>query len=132
MPELLKHDAGNMTFHVTKGSTYPFSTAVETNGAVYLSGQIGVGANGLVTGFEAQSRQLMDNVAATLADLGLTMSDLVKVTIYLKDIQKWPEFNKVYVEYFTSGRFPARTAIGVDQLVFGAEVELDCIAAQRP
>ena len=109
----------------------PFSEAVEVDGVFYLSGQIGIkpGTMKLVPGgITAESRQAMNNIKATLEANGLTMRDLVKCTVMLSDISKWSEFNDVYTSFF-SGRYPARSAMGVNGLALGAQVEIDCIAA---
>jgi reactive intermediate/imine deaminase len=107
----------------------PFSSAVEVDGILYMSGQIGTGADGkLVEGWEAQSRQVMDNIAATLKAHGRTMDDVFKCTVMIEDMAKWADFNKIYVTYFKPGRLPARSAIGADGLAMGAAVEVECLA----
>jgi 2-iminobutanoate/2-iminopropanoate deaminase len=110
----------------------PFSSAVQVGDILYLSGQIGTGAdNKLVEGFEAQSRQAMDNIAATLKAHGLTMDAVFKCTVMIDDMAKWGDFNKVYVAYFKPGRLPARSAIGADGLAMGAAVEIECLARAK-
>ena len=107
----------------------PFSDAVRVGDTVYLSGEIGRQANGtLPAGIEAQARQTMDNIGAKLKAQGLGWGDLVKCTVMLDDMKDWPAFNKVYVTYFTDGKFPARSAFGADGLALNALVEVECIA----
>lgn len=120
--------AGPVEFHTTEGSPYPFSDAVRVGDTIYLSGQIGIGPDGLVDGFEAQSRQMMDNVAATLNSMGLGMRHLVKCSVMIADMSKWSRFNDIYITYFEPGRYPARCAMGSNGLALGAELEIDCIA----
>jgi reactive intermediate/imine deaminase len=109
----------------------PFSEAVRHGNTVYLSGQIGAlpGQLQLVPGgIEAETRQTMDNIRATLAAHGLQMRDLVKCTVMLADMSEWGRFNAVYRTYF-DGRYPARSALGANGLALGARVEVECIAA---
>jgi len=107
----------------------PFSLAVRAGDMVYLSGQLGTDDKGLVPGgFEAQSRRAMENVAAILKGMGLGMDNVIKCTIMIADMQKWADFNKVYVSYFKPDRLPARSALGANGLALGGEVEVECMA----
>lgn len=106
----------------------PFSLAVRTGDFVFLSGQLGTGPNGLVKGFDAQSRQAMDNIADVLKGMNLSMDNVVKCTIMIADMSKWGDFNKVYVTYFKPGRLPARSALGANGLALGGEIEVECMA----
>jgi len=110
---------------------YPFSEAVAYGGVLYLSGDIGTGANGKLVegGIVAESRQVMENVKATLARHGLGMGDIIKCTVFLADIAEWPAFNEIYAGYFAKGKYPARSALAASALALGARVELECIAA---
>ena len=110
----------------------PFSEAVRVGNTLYVSGQIGnlPGKRTLVAGgLEAEARQTMENVRATLAAHGYSLSDLVKCTVMLADISEWAKFNDVYRSFF-SGHYPARSALGASGLALGARVEVDCIAAR--
>ncbi len=109
----------------------PFSDATEVNGILYLSGQIGAvpGEDHVVPGgLEAETRQVMANIGALLARRGLTHDDLFKCTVMLADMKQWDAFNRVYISYFKPGRFPSRSAMGVNGLAKGATVELECWA----
>lgn len=107
----------------------PFSEAVRVGDTLYLSGQIGIAPDGkLPEGIEAQARQTMDNIGATLKGQGLGWGDVVKCTVMLDNMADWPAFNKVYVTYFPDGKFPARSAFGADGLALGALLEVECIA----
>jgi 2-iminobutanoate/2-iminopropanoate deaminase len=115
-----------------KAANLPFSQAVRAGGMLYLSGCIGnmPGKMELVPGgIEAESRQMMENIAAVLKEAGSGFDRMVKCTVYLADMAEWGTFNKVYVPCFAAGRFPARTAIGAHQLILGARVEMECVAA---
>lgn len=112
-----------------RGRPLPFSDAVRVGDMLYLSGQVGLRADGsLPDGVEAQARQTMDNIGAVLKGQNLGWGDVVKCTVMLDNIADWPAFNSVYVTYFPNGRFPARSAFGADGLALGALLELECQA----
>ena len=111
------------------GQRLPFSNAVRVGDMLYLSGALGVKSDGtLPAGIEAQTRQTMDTIGATLKGQGLGFGDIVKCTVMLDNMADWPAFNKVYVTYFPDKKFPARSAFGADGLALGALVELECWA----
>lgn len=111
------------------GQNYPFSEAVRVGDMLYLSGDIGVDANGkLVTGgVKAEAKQVMDNIGANLARHGSSFDHVVQCTVALADIADWPAFNEVYRGYF-SKHFPARMAYATGGLALGAKVEVQCNA----
>jgi 2-iminobutanoate/2-iminopropanoate deaminase len=107
----------------------PFSAAVRVENILYLSGQIGVGADGqLPPQFADQVRQTLENVAATLKGSGSSLDDVFKCTVMLTDMSRWGEFNRIYITYFKPERLPARSAIGANGLARGAMLELECTA----
>jgi 2-iminobutanoate/2-iminopropanoate deaminase len=111
------------------GQRLPFSDAVRVNDILYLSGQIGMGADGkLPDGIEAQTKQAMENVGAVLKKAGLGHGDLFHCTAFLADMKDWPAFNKVYLSYFPEGPLPARSAFGANGLALGALLEIECQA----
>jgi reactive intermediate/imine deaminase len=111
------------------GQPLPFSEAVRVGDILYLSGQIGVGADGkLPGGIEAQTKQAMDNIGAVLKRAGLGYGDVFHCTALLADMKDWPAFNKVYVPYFPAGKMPARSAFGASGLALGALLEIECQA----
>jgi reactive intermediate/imine deaminase len=111
------------------GPGAPFSTATRVGDVVYLSGQIGVGADGkLPDGFEAQAKQTMENVGAGLKRAGVGWGDVFKCTVMIDNMADWPKFNTIYVPYFPAGKLPARSAFGADGLALGALLELECMA----
>lgn len=112
----------------------PFSEAVRVNDTLYLSGELGrlPGTLDVVAGgIGPETRQTMDNIAATLARHGSRMDDIVKCTIFLADMAEWADMNAVYRTYFTPGSLPARSALGASGLAVGARVEIECIAVVR-
>ena len=108
----------------------PYSQAVAAGGLLFVSGQVPIDpSTGKLVGddFEQQVRRVMENIRAILEADGLTLDDVVKVTVYLKDPSKFQEFNRIYSEYF-KGSYPARTTVFVSDLPAGAQIEIDVIA----
>jgi len=111
------------------GRPLPFSDAVRVGDTLYLSGQLGIGADGkLPEGIAAQTKQALDNIGAILKRVGLGYDDVFHCTAMLSDMKLWPDFNKVYVIYFPEGKRPARSAFGASGLALNALVELECQA----
>ena len=109
-----------------------YSIATEANGFVFLSGQVAIDpvTSAPVVGDVAdQAEQVMANIKAILSDIGLSLDDVVKTTIFLADIGDFPVVNKIYGDYFESGK-PARSTVQAGGLPGGYEVEIDLIAAR--
>jgi 2-iminobutanoate/2-iminopropanoate deaminase len=109
-----------------------YSIATEANGFVFCSGQVAIDpvTNAPVVGdVGVQAEQVMMNIKAILADVGLTLEDVVKTTIFLADIHDFPVVNKIYGDYFESGK-PARSTVQAGALPGGYEVEIEVIAAR--
>jgi 2-iminobutanoate/2-iminopropanoate deaminase len=108
----------------------PYSQAIQVGNLVYTSGQIpidpatGVFAEG---GIKEQTRQSLTNVKAILEEVGLTMSNVVKTTVFMADMNDFADMNSVYAEFFTEP-YPARSAVAVMTLPKGALVEIEVIA----
>lgn len=120
-------------FHPSPDSvlkTLPFSEAVRVGNMLYLSGQIG-NLPGTVTlapgGIGPETRQTLRNISAILERHGASLKDVVKCTVFLADIGEWGAFNVVYREFF-GAPYPARSALGGAELVFGARTEVECVA----
>lgn len=109
----------------------PYSQAVETDGALYVSGQLPVdGATGkMAEGIEAQTRQSLTNLGHILAEAGYGFGDVVKTTVLLQHISDFAAMNAVYAGFFTD-RMPARICFEVAALPMGALVEIDAVAAK--
>ncbi len=110
----------------------PFSEAVDAGDLVFLSGQIGSGADGKLVegGIKAETRQTLANIAAVLKRQGMSMDRVVKVTVMLADMSEWSAMNEEYVAAF-SKHLPARSAFGTSGLAMNARVEIECIALRR-
>lgn len=110
----------------------PYSQAVETDGMVFLSGQIPVNpATGNVVdgGVKEQTAQVFENIKSVLAEAGLAVENIVKTTVFLKDMSLFAEMNEVYAGYFDKD-FPARSAVAVKSLPKDVMVEIECIAVK--
>jgi reactive intermediate/imine deaminase len=106
-----------------------YSQAVAAGGLVFLSGQIPLdpATMEIVDGdFEARARRVFDNLAAVSAAAGGSLDDIVKLTVFLTDLDNFATVNSVMEDYFQQP-FPARAAVGVASLPKGVDVEADAI-----
>lgn len=114
-------------------NTLPFSGAVRVGNMLYLSGALGSdpATRKLVPGgVEAETKQTLENIKATLERHGSDLDHVIKCTVFMADIQEWPKMNEVYKNYFLK-HSPARSAIAGSGLALGARVEIECIAVIR-
>jgi 2-iminobutanoate/2-iminopropanoate deaminase len=113
----------------------PFSHAVETDGFVFVTGQMPdtpEAPGQLPETIEAQTRAVMENLRLVLAGLDLSFEHVVMTRIYLTRFsQDYAAMNETYRNYFGEGRLPARTCVGVTGLAYGALIEIDLIC-RRP
>lgn len=108
-----------------------YSQAIETNGLVFLSGQIPLdpATMELVEGdFETRARRVFDNLRAVTEAAGSDLNHIVKLTIYLTDLENFAAVNGVMAEYFDEP-FPARAALGVASLPKGTDIEAEAVLA---
>ena len=109
----------------------PLSHAVETDGFIFVTGQMPdtVGAPGVLPeGIEAQTRAVMENLRIVLAGLDLVLADIAMTRIYLTQFkQDYAAMNEVYRSYFPPDRLPARTCVGVTGLAYDALIEIDLV-----
>jgi reactive intermediate/imine deaminase len=108
-----------------------YSQAIETNGLVFLSGQIPLdpATMEVVDGdFESRARRVFDNLAAVAEAAGGSLDDAVKLTVFLTDLGNFATVNAVMEDYFKKP-FPARAAVGVASLPKDVDVEADAILA---
>ena len=111
----------------------PYRTATLAGETIYLSGMIGIDPavqKPVEGGTLAQARQAFENIKTVLGELGATMDDVLKTTVYLTDIGEFGEVNRLYAEYFGPD-YPARTCVEVSHLPLGLSIEVECIA-RRP
>lgn len=129
-----KETNSEITFHKShepSRANVPFSDAVETNGLLFLTGQIGKDhkKGELVSGgIKPETKQVIENIKAVLEHHNLSLDHVVKCTVILKDIKDFKDFNSVYIKYFT--KKPARTTFAASGLAGGASIEIDVIAAK--
>lgn len=110
----------------------PYSQAIEVNGMVYTSGQIPVNpATGeIAETIEGQARQVMENVKNLLAAAGATMDQVVKTTVFIKDMNDFGKINEIYAEYFKDA-CPARSCVEVARLPKDVLMEMEAAAAKQ-
>lgn len=110
----------------------PYSQAVEAAGMVFVSGQLPVDpATGQFVegGVRELTRRSLTNVRNILAEVGLTMENVVKTTVFLADMSDFAEMNAEYATFF-EGTAPARSAVAVKTLPKDARIEIECIAVR--
>lgn len=100
---------------------------------MFISGQIGVSqlAGKVVqSSFETEVNQAMENIKTILDDSGSDLSLVINVVVYLKDMSRYTEFNRIYLKYFNAP-FPSRSCVAVKELAGGANIEVAAIAVQK-
>ena len=108
----------------------PYSQAVRANGTLYVSGQIPVvPATGAIVSdkVEDQARQVMENVKAVVEAAGLTLDNVVKTTVFIKNMDDFAVINGIYSEYFKEN-CPARACVEVARLPKDVLIEMEAIA----
>jgi len=111
----------------------PYSQAILAGNILFVSGQIAIhrSSGNLVTGnIEDETTQVMINLSEVLKAAGLSFSDVVKCSIFLKDMGDFPRVNQIYGQYFTDTP-PARETVEVSRLPKDVNVEISCIAVRE-
>lgn len=112
------------------GAVGPYSQGVKGNNMVFTSGQLPIvpETGELLKGdIEKETKQCLDNVLAILEEGGATLEDIVKVTIYITNMDNFPLVNGIYEEYFNEHK-PARCCVEVSKLPAGGDIEIEAIA----
>ena len=110
----------------------PYSDAVEVNGLLFLTGQVGrkhITGKIAEGGIEAETQQVLNNIKDVLEANGSDMKHVIKCTVILSDINDFGAMNKVYKTFFTDNK-PARTTFAAD-LVPGYKIEIEVVAAKK-
>lgn len=109
----------------------PYSHAVKTGNMIFTSGQMGVTVDGKFVegGIAAQTVQCLENVKAVLTAGGFKMSDVVKTTVFISDMNNFALMNEQYAKFF-DGAFPARSCVQVARLPKDALVEIEAVAVK--
>ncbi len=110
----------------------PYSQAIKVNGMVYTSGQIALTPSGelIDRDIKRQTRQVLTNLQNVLEAAGSSLEQVVKVTIYLEDMNDFGVVNVIYAEYFADHK-PARSTVAVKTLPKNVMVEMDVIATAK-
>lgn len=110
----------------------PYNQAIIHSGTLYISGQIALdpATGDLVTGdIEAETRRVMENLRAILAEADLTFEDVIKCSIFVSDMNNYSRINEVYATYFDEATAPARELVEVANLPKFVNIEISAIAA---
>jgi 2-iminobutanoate/2-iminopropanoate deaminase len=110
----------------------PYSQAIQAGNMLFISGQIAIqkSSGNLVTGdIDQETRQVMENLAEILKAAGMDFSQVVKSTIFLKDMNNFPRVNEIYGQHFKQ-QPPARETVEVSRLPKDVNVEISCIAVK--
>ncbi|MFC3899450.1 RidA family protein [Aliicoccus persicus] len=109
----------------------PYSHAVEINGMVYTSGMIPLTPQGDLVSDDVteQTKQVMENIKNVLKEVDLTYNNIVKTTIFIKNMDDFPKINNVYSTYF-SDKIPSRSCVEVSRLPKDVQVEIEVIASK--
>ena len=109
----------------------PYSQAIEAGGFVFASGQIPVdpATGNIPDGIEAQAKQALTNVKNLMEASGLSMDNIVKTSVFIKDMNDFAKVNEVYATFFESD-FPARSCVEVARLPKDVLIEVEVIAAR--
>ncbi len=108
----------------------PYSQAIKVGNLVYTAGQIPIDpktGNFVTGGINEQTRQVLENLQAVLAAAGSSLDQVIKATVFLKNIADFAAMNEVYAEYLGAAK-PARSTVAVAELPRGALVEIDLVA----
>ena len=121
-------DAGPDKEVLVEGGALPYSPVVRSGDLLFLSGMIGVDADAEDQGAAAETRRVLEDIESTLDEVGASMGDAVKCTVFLVDMDDYNAMNETYAEFFPEDA-PARSTVAVAELPAGAEVEIECIVA---
>ena len=108
----------------------PYAQAIKANGFLFTSGQIPIDPSTgdiVLGGIEAQAAQVLNNLSAVLNAAGVGFKDVVKTTVFIKDMNDFPKLNAVYAQHFTEP-FPARSTVEVARLPKDVLVEIEAVA----
>lgn len=111
----------------------PYSQGVSTGSLIFTSGQLPIvpETGELITGdIQKAARQSLENVKAILAEAGATLEDVIKVTVFVSDMNNFSLINEVYAEFFSNHK-PARSLVEVSKLPKNGEIEIEAIALKK-
>ena len=108
----------------------PYSQAIIVNDLVFVSGQIPINPETnemITTSFNDQVNQVLKNIKAILEEANSSINNVIKTTVFIKDIKNFAVFNEIYAQYFNENK-PARSLVEVNNLPKDAQVEIEVIA----
>lgn len=110
----------------------PYSQAVKAGGFIFVSGQIPIDRSGRIVkdNIKEETKIVIENIIAILEEAGVTIDNIVKTTVYLRNINDFDEFNEVYSSYFQKNP-PARATVEVSQLPKGVGIEMEVVAIDK-
>ncbi|HNR44288.1 MAG TPA: Rid family detoxifying hydrolase [Methanofastidiosum sp.] len=108
----------------------PYSQGVVAGDFVFVSGQIPIQKSGeiVLNDIEKSTEIVLDNIEAILKEENLSLQDVIKSEVYLKDLGNFDKFNKVYEKRFATGIMPSRVTVEVSKLPKNSDIEISCIA----
>ena len=112
----------------------PYHQAIKTNGFLFCSGQIAIDpkTNQLVTSdIASETEQIMKNICALLEAESLSTGNIVKASIFMRNMDDYAQVNKIYAQYFKDGKYPAREAVAVAGLPKNVNLEISIIATYQ-
>ena len=108
-----------------------YNQGIETDGMVFTSGQVGIdpSTGQLVDGaIDMQAAQTLKKIEVILSSLDLGKESIVKLTVFVKNLDDFPSVNKAFENFFNGIDYPARSTVEVSELPLGALIEIECIA----
>ncbi len=110
----------------------PYSQAVSYGEFIYSSGQVGLNSEGKFVSDDVQdqTKQTLENLKSILEDNGSSLENVIKTTVYLRDMNDFKPMNEIYAKYFGSS-LPARSTVAVVGLPLDAKVEIEVIAFKK-
>jgi len=109
----------------------PYSQGIISSGLIFTSGQLPIdpSTGELITDIKLATRTCLENVKAILEEAGSNLDNVIKVTVFVKDINDFSTINEVYAEYFPNHK-PARSLVQVSELPKGGLIEIEAIATK--
>lgn len=125
----MKHEIIGGALCLADGKPLPLSKAVRAGDFVFLSGQLGLSAQGQLAGssIETQTRQALQNISGILTEAGASLAHVIKSTVWLVERKDFGRFNQIYAEYFPH-QPPARSTVVTGLVLSGALVEIEVVA----
>lgn len=111
-----------------------YSQAIETNGLLFISGQIAINPETgdlIIDNIEVETMRVMENLNAILTEAGMSFTNAIKCSVFIRDMEMYSRINEVYASYFEAGTVPARELVEVSRLPKDVNIEISLIAAKN-